>query len=72
MPLRRWRNQLGWRSWRPTFSDADDEMVLETAVNGRAEEIVTFNPRDFAVSPEQFGIGVLLPGEAIKRLEHGP
>ena len=43
-------------------------MVLEAAVNGRADAIVTFNLRDFAGPAEQFGIEVLLPGEAVARL----
>src|SRR5258708_3272508 len=33
--------------WRPLLTDANDEMVLETAINGSAEFIVTFNIRDF-------------------------
>src|ERR1700732_1166945 len=33
--------------WRPMLPDADDDMVLETAINGRADGIVTFNRRDF-------------------------
>ncbi|WP_142988380.1 PIN domain-containing protein [Granulicella rosea] len=28
-------------NWRPALSDPDDEMVLETAVNGGAKAIVT-------------------------------
>ncbi|MDE2134689.1 MAG: PIN domain-containing protein [Alphaproteobacteria bacterium] len=55
--------------WRPTLPDADDDMVLEAAVNGRADGIVTFNLRDFGPAAEQFGIAVLPPGEALKRLE---
>lgn len=55
--------------WRPTLPDADDDMVLEAAVNGRADIIVTFNLRDFGPSAEQFGIAILPPGEAVKRLE---
>ena len=31
--------------WRPVSPDADDDMVLETAINGRADGIVTFNRR---------------------------
>ena len=31
----------------PLLSDPNDEMVLETALNGRADAIVTFNDRDF-------------------------
>src|SRR5207237_11463 len=33
--------------WRPVLPDGDDDMVLETAMNGRAYGIVTFNRRDF-------------------------
>jgi putative PIN family toxin of toxin-antitoxin system len=33
--------------WRPTLHDPNDEMVLETAVNGRADAIVTFNLKDY-------------------------
>lgn len=55
--------------WRPTLADGDDDMVLELAVNGRADAIVTFNLRDFAPAAEQFGIEALSPGEAVKRLE---
>lgn len=33
--------------WRPRLRDADNDMVLEAAVNGRAEVIATFNARDF-------------------------
>ena len=29
--------------WRPALPDPDDDMVLETGVNGRANAIVTFN-----------------------------
>ena len=55
--------------WRPTLPDAGDDMVLEAAVNGRADGIVTFNRRDFGLTAEQFGIPVMLPGGAVKRLE---
>lgn len=55
--------------WRPPLPDAGDDMVLETAVNGRADGIVTFNRRDFAPVTRNFGIAVLSPGEAPSRLE---
>src|SRR4051812_21458839 len=29
--------------WRPQLRDPNDEMVLEAAVNGRADALVTFN-----------------------------
>jgi len=31
--------------WRPRLSDPDDDMVLETAINGDADAIVTINQR---------------------------
>jgi predicted nucleic acid-binding protein len=54
--------------WRPSLRDADDDMVLEVAVNGQADAVVTFNRRDFRPATERFGIEVLLPGAAIERL----
>jgi putative PIN family toxin of toxin-antitoxin system len=54
--------------WRPQLRDADDELVLEAAVNGRASAIVTFNLRDFGDIPLQFGIEVLTPAVALKRI----
>jgi putative PIN family toxin of toxin-antitoxin system len=58
--------------WRPALPDADDDMVLEAAVNGRANGIVTFNISDFRPAKDRFGIEVLLPGDAVKRLEKKP
>ncbi len=54
--------------WRPQLRDPNDEMVLETAVNGRADAIVTFNVRDFAPATARFGIEVLKPVEVLRRL----
>jgi putative PIN family toxin of toxin-antitoxin system len=53
--------------WRPALADAKDDMVLETAVNGRAELLVTFNRRDFESVATTFGVEVLGPAEALKR-----
>ena len=58
--------------WRPVLSDADDDMVLETAVNGQADAIVTFNRRHFASVTKQFGIDVLPPAEIVTQLEKKP
>jgi putative PIN family toxin of toxin-antitoxin system len=55
--------------WRPRLRDPADEMVLEAAVNGRADAIVTFNLRDYGTIPNDFGIEVLKPSEALKRLK---
>ena len=54
--------------WRPLLRDPDDEMVLDTAVNGQADAIVTFNIRDFLPEARQFQIEVLTPREALRRL----
>jgi len=54
--------------WRAQLRDPDDDMVLEAAINGRANAIVTFNVRHFGMIPGRFGIRVLLPGEALRGL----
>jgi len=54
--------------WRPQLRDPSDEMVLEAAVNGRAQAIVTFNLRDFGVAPAQFGVKTLLPRDTCRRV----
>lgn len=46
--------------WRPQLNDPADEMVLETAINGRADYLVTFNDRDFR-SAGRFGIRLATP-----------
>lgn len=55
--------------WRPLLPDPGDDLVLETAVNGRASVIVTFNRRDFEPATTRFGLEVLTPGDAIRRME---
>ena len=55
--------------WRPQLHDPNDEMVLEAAVNGRADALVTFNVRDYGTAATQFGVEVLLPREAIARIK---
>jgi len=55
--------------WRPRLRDPADEMVLETVANGRAAAIVTFNQRDFGAVPLQFGIELLTPAVALRRIK---
>ena len=55
--------------WRPQLRDPSDEMVLEAAVNGRADGLVTFNLRDFGTVPAHFGVEIMLPREAIRRIK---
>ena len=54
--------------WRPQLRDPGNEKVLETAVNGQADALVTFNARHFGSVPERFGIEVMIPREAIWRI----
>ena len=55
--------------WRPQLHDPGDELVLEAAVNGRAAAIVTFNEKDLREARQSFGIEVIRPGEALKRID---
>lgn len=54
--------------WRPQLTDADDELVLETAINGQADAIASFNERDLAPGARRFGIRVERPGIVLRRL----
>jgi predicted nucleic acid-binding protein len=55
--------------WRPHLVDPGDELVLETAVNGGADVIVTFDLRHLASVAAGFGIAVNTPGTIVHRLE---
>jgi len=52
--------------WRPQLRDPADEFVLEAAVNGAAQAIVTFNRRDFGDAPGRFGLKVLTPRQLVE------
>jgi len=54
--------------WRPRLSDPNDDMVLETAVNGNARAIVTFNRQDFAPAGKDFGFTVIPPAAALQEI----
>ena len=54
--------------WRPQLRDPGDEMLLETAVNGRADALVIFDVRDYGTVPARFGIEVMIPRDAIGRM----
>jgi putative PIN family toxin of toxin-antitoxin system len=54
--------------WRGRLRDANDDMVLDAAINGQADAIATFNRRDYGRVPEEFGIAVLAPRDVLKRI----
>jgi putative PIN family toxin of toxin-antitoxin system len=54
--------------WRPRFKDPGDEMVLDTAVNGRADRLATFNERHLRDAAMEFGIRTSRPGEVWREI----
>jgi putative PIN family toxin of toxin-antitoxin system len=59
--------RLAYR-WRPQLPDAKDDMVLETAVNGNADAVITFNQTDFRALSERFDCRVMVPKAALREL----
>jgi putative PIN family toxin of toxin-antitoxin system len=57
-----------WFLWRPQLADAGDELVLEAAINGQADAIVTHNKRDFEPAAGRFGLGVWSPADLLWKL----
>jgi predicted nucleic acid-binding protein len=53
--------------WRPVLRDPSDDLILEVAVAGECQAIVTYNLRDF-VAATSFGIRVLKPAECLAGL----
>ena len=53
--------------WRPRLPDAADDLVLEIAVTGQCDTIITFNQRHF-VGSESFGVLVQTPAEFLVAL----
>jgi putative PIN family toxin of toxin-antitoxin system len=58
--------------WRPQLRDPGDEMVLETAVNGSAQAIVTFNIADFRHACSRFGVELWTPATLLRSLQRNP
>jgi putative PIN family toxin of toxin-antitoxin system len=55
--------------WRPQLRDADDEMVLEAAINAQDRTIVTFNIRDFAMAADKFNVTLATPRQILETLK---
>ncbi len=54
--------------WRPAAADPNDDLVLETAINGVAEVIATFNAKHLATAAHRFGIAVERPALVLRRI----
>ena len=54
--------------WRPQLRDPADERVLDVTINGGVDALVTFNRQDFGPVPGRFGVALLSPQEALRRL----
>jgi hypothetical protein len=54
--------------WRPTGAHRDDELVIETAVNGQADAVATFNSRDMREAGARFGFRTQRPGPLVQRI----
>ena len=55
--------------WRPQVHDPNDEMVLEAAINGRADALVTYNVKHFAAPGDRFGIPILHPVDVLAEVK---
>lgn len=54
--------------WRPQLGDPSDELVLEAAINGRCDGLVTHDVRHFARGASRFGVRVVTPSECLREL----
>ena len=54
--------------WRPVLTDAEDEHVLDLAMNGRADMLVTFNQDDFTEASKTFQLEIVTPTVALQKL----
>lgn len=58
--------------WRPRLVDPDDDMVLETAVNGSADAIVTFNRAHYLSGMAGFACSVMNAAAALEQIRSSP
>jgi putative PIN family toxin of toxin-antitoxin system len=61
------RHEIIHFNWRPVLPDMRDEHILDLAVKGQCEAIVTFNIRDFS-GIEQFGIRAINPQTFLREI----
>lgn len=56
---------------RPLSSDPNDDMILDLAINGQAEALVTYNRKHFVGAGKRYGILVLSPAELLQKISEG-
>ena len=57
--------------WRPFLRDPDDDMLVELAIAGQCQGIVTHNVRDFA-GIEKLGLRLFTPAEFLMKIRGAP
>lgn len=56
---------------RPLSRDPNDDRILELAINGNADAIVTTNTKHFAAAGKRFGIRIISPTELLRGMKEG-
>lgn len=54
---------------RPLSPDPNDDMVLDVAINGNADAIITNNTKHFRDAAERFHLEVLTPAELLSKVQ---
>lgn len=65
MIYRESHRQFVWFSWRPLSPDPGDDAILEAAIAGRCDFVVSFNQRHLRVARD-FGVEVLKPVDLLR------
>jgi predicted nucleic acid-binding protein len=55
--------------WRPQVRDPSDEMVLEAAINGRADALVTYNVADFVEAGKRFRMPIVRSADVLRKVK---
>jgi predicted nucleic acid-binding protein len=65
MIYRESHRQIVWFSWRPLSPDPGDDAILEAAIAGRCDYVVSFNERHMRAARD-FGVQVFRPVDLLK------
>lgn len=66
MPVNRW-NEIYYH-WRPNPKDDDDNFIVELAVAGGSEYVITYNTKDFKNYKLTFKHKIITPEALMKEL----